>query len=103
MHREHTSILCEPIHGKHVRSTDLAFYTSTPSDLDDCWTHICTHACLHAHEIKQNQLDFIVRDFFCDLHVSSNSVRFPTQSDSKRHQSPATLHESLSLLEGLNF
>ena len=45
MHREHISILCKPIHGKHVRSTDLAFYTSTPSDLDDCWTHICI-ACL---------------------------------------------------------
>ena len=33
----HMSISCKPIHGKHVRSTYLAFYTLTPSDLDDCW------------------------------------------------------------------
>ncbi len=31
------SISCKPIHGKHVRSTYLAFYTLTPSNLDDCW------------------------------------------------------------------
>lgn len=71
MHREHISILCKPIHGKHVRSTDLAFYTSTPSDLDDCWTHKCI-TCL----------------FTCSC-VSSNFVRFPTQSDSKRAPKPS--------------
>lgn len=37
MHMSHISIFCKPQkNGKHVRSADLAFYTWTPSDLDDC-------------------------------------------------------------------
>lgn len=86
MHREHTSILCEPIHGKHVRSTDRQHFTLR---LLLTWMIVgpinASHACLHAH------VSLLI---LCD---------FPPRVIQKGHQSPATLHESLSLVEGLNF